>query len=507
MKKWFFTISLVLNIIVIYAAGIEVVHFRANEEDLTALNEKRFDRQNRMCALIKVKSEILSLRFSGEPPVVYQSPNPESDGYYVFVSPQQNNLTLHVEGYPSSKYQTPILQSGRVYEMEVIANFTKIQDRKGSIYVKCTPQAEIFLNDSSYGGTPRIITGLTIGTYSIKLSAEGYKDYTNNNVVVEENVTTDVVATLYGLGGGGSSFASTAKPKTSKNSSESSREKKSKKSNGWFGGISLGMIKPNNYTANYYSGSKEDYNSLYYFFSKDYYQTRYDSISRAIGHAFDTTNIGTPADMAYNLSPNFGLYGGYAFDKKNRILLSFDYHHLKTRDVLMLYFITGTTFGNEVGTQCSIVGKEDRFNINLGYSREFTAGNYTTWYLMAGVNINNVVVQSNDIYVPIQNTNKTAQFNIMRTIYNPDGTTYNQYKGGVGYGIFGVLGFRLLFTENFSIDPEFQFFFAKSGISQYYKSFPEFKHYDKFKGSFQLSIRINLFSSWAKRQKNAYDDE
>lgn len=503
MKKLMVTIGIIFGVIFAYATELEVKRFRANEEDQTALTEKRFDRQQRMCALIKVQTDVSGLRFTSDPTVVYQTVNPDSSGYWVFLSPQQNNLTLRMEGVAPLKYETPILQSGRVYEMEVMAHIAS-EARKGTIYVKCTPQAEIFLNDSSHGFSPKFITGLPVGTYSIRLTAEGFKDYVNQKVVVEENATTDVVATLYGIGRGGSSFTTTSKPtpanKEPKKSQRAAGSSQSKnKNNGWFGGISLGMVKANNYTANYYSGSKEDYNSINYYLSGDYWQTRYDSIYRCIGHAFDTANIGTPSEMSYGISPNFGLYGGFMFDKKNRILLSVDYHRLKARDIVMLYYLPGTSPGNEVGTQCSIVGKEDRFNINLGYSREFTAGQFTTWYLMAGLNINNVVVQSNDLYVPIENTNKSAKFDIMRSVYNPDGTVYDEYKGGVGYGIFGALGFRLLFTESFSLDPELQFFFAKSGISQYYKEFPSVTHYDKFKFSFQLSIRINLFNTCAKK--------
>jgi hypothetical protein len=48
----------------------------------------------------------------------------------------------------------------------------------GSLYVDSFPQgATILLNGKGYGVTPKLIEGLTPGTYELKLAMVGWEDY------------------------------------------------------------------------------------------------------------------------------------------------------------------------------------------------------------------------------------------------------------------------------------------------------------------------------------------
>ena len=500
MKLYLFFIAFFLFVGHSIAAKLEVASFVLNEDDPIALQQKRFDvnDKNRVCALVKLKMPVSNFKVKAEP-VITANIAQDDGSYFLYVSPTTVTFTFEVTGFDKLIYETPtFLQSARVYEMEVVVGDTS--ESKGSIYIRCNPAAEIFLNEVSNGMTPRFLTGLKTGTYNVRLSAEEYKDYLNNNVVVEENKTTDLVITLTSLSGQPASMQPSSK--SGKKSASRIKQGRRPQDNGWFAGVSFGVAFPNNYPANYYNGSPENRNSFNRIFQTypGYTTSAYEDIKQAIwvgGRDFDTTNIGFTKNMAYSAAPNFGIYGGFIFKKMNRIMVSVDYHHLKTNGALIFYYLQGETIGNkdECYDKSSVHGTEDRFHINLMYSREFTVGEYTNWYLFGGLNMSNTVVRDNYVIIPRVGDAQLPKlrYDIKYVYYDKTGAAYNDYiQGGIGYGITAGIGLRLLFTKNFSIDPEIQYFYSKVRL----------EGYEKFKHGLQLNMRINLFTGWGGGKKN-----
>ncbi|MCL2041007.1 MAG: carboxypeptidase-like regulatory domain-containing protein [Bacteroidales bacterium] len=473
------------------AAKLEVSVFRLNEDDPTALHQKRFNDKRQVCALVKLKMSVANLKVKADPAITASIAQPDGS-YFLYVSPTTIDFTFEAPGFERLKYQTPsFLQSARVYEMEVVVGDSS--ESKGSIYIRCNPAAEIFLDDVSQGMSPRFLTGLTTGEYKVRLSAADHKDYVNNKVVVEADKTTDLVITLTSL---------TAKPADMQTSSRLARQstkpvkvkkERDPQDNGWFAGFSFGAVFPNNYPANYYNGSPQNRNSFNRIFETypGYTTSAYNDIKEAIGsYDFDTTNIGFSENMAYNAAANFGLYTGFTFLKMNRIYISFDYHHLKTNGALIFYYIQETP-GNKDNyyDKSSVHGTENRFHINLLYSREFRAGEYTNWYLFGGFNLNNIVVKENYVNIPVLGDSQRPplKYNIKYVYYDKTGAAYTDYvEGGVGFGATAGIGLRLLFSNRFSIDPELQFFYSSAHL----------EGYEEYKPSLQLNLRINLFTGW-----------
>ena len=482
------------------AAKLEVSSFNLNEDDPIALHQKRFDvnNRNRVCALIKLKMPVADFKVKGDPAITANIA--QDDGtYFLYVSPTTVTFTFEATGYEKLTWQTPsFLQSARTYEMEVVVGDSS--ESKGGIYVRCNPAAEIYLNDAPEGTTPRFLTGLTTGTYKLRLSADGYRDYNDSKVVVEADKTTDVVVTLTPLSGQPAGMQPSSKV------TNATRVKKERRphDNGWFGGISLGVAFPSNYPANFYNGSPENENSFYrairaYTNAESGY---YQEIKEAIGqHDFDTTTTESfSKNMAYSAAANFGIYGGFIFKKMNRILVSVDYHHLKTNGALILYYDTETP-GNKPGDyyydKGSVHGTENRFHINVLYSREFRGGEYTNWYLMGGFNMSNTIVKENYVTIPYADNSPLPplRYNIKYAPRDKTGNVYdyNYVQGGIGFGATAGIGLRLLFTNTFSIDPELQFFYSNVHLNGY----------QAFKPAWQLNIRINLFTGWGgKKEKD-----
>ena len=476
------------------AAKFEVAVFNLNEDDPTALHQKRFNDRKQVCALIKLKMPVSNFKVKGNPAITANVAQPDGS-YFLYVSPTTIDFTFEAPGFEKLTYQTPtFLQSARVYEMEVVVDSS---ESKGSIYIRCNPAAEVYLDDTLEGMTPRFLTGLKTGTYKVRLNADGYKSYVNNKVVVDANKTTDIVVSL---------TSSTEKPASvqptsryGKKSSSSVKKERRPYTNGWFAGFSFGAVFPNNYPANFYNGSPENENNFNrllhaYTNSEPGY---YNQIKEAIGQRdFDTTNIGYSRNMAYNTAANFGVYTGFIFNKMNRVFISFDYHHLKTNGALIFYY-NQVTPGNKDNyyDKSSVHGSENRFHINLMYSREFRIGEYTNWYLFGGGNLSNTVVKENYIIIPYDNNSmhEPLRYDIKFAPRDATGNVYdrNYVQGGVGYGVTAGIGLRLLFSNNFTIDPELQYFHSSIHL----------EGYEKFKHGLQLNLRINLFTGWLGKSK------
>jgi hypothetical protein len=73
------------------------------------------------------------------------------------------------------------------------------QPAVGSIDIKSIPTgASISLDDSNEGTTPKTISGVSVGSHTIKITKRGYSDYTEQ-VTVTAGETTDVAAELISL--------------------------------------------------------------------------------------------------------------------------------------------------------------------------------------------------------------------------------------------------------------------------------------------------------------------
>jgi len=480
------------------AAKLEVSSFRLNEDDPIALHQKRFNDRKQVCALVKLRMPVSNFKVKGDPAITANIA--QADGsYFLYVSPTTVTFTFETSGFEKLTYQTPtFLQSARVYEMEVVVGDTS--ESKGSIYIKCNPAAEIFLNDVSQGMTPHFLTGLKTGAYKVRLSAEGYRDYNNSKVVVEADKTTDLVITMTSLSGQPAGMQTPKK--TAKQPAARIKKEQRPHENGWFAGVSFGAVFPNNYPANYYNGNAEDEERYNRKFGRIFAYPGYNDVEKikeAIGGDFykGKDSIGFPNNMAYNTAANFGIYGGFIFKKMNRVFVSVDYHRLKTNGALVFEYnrITPGNKDPQYYTKGSIHGTEDRFHINVLYSREFRAGEYTNWYLFGGFNMSNTILRENYVTIPYADNSPLPplRYDIKYVYYDNAYIAYTDYvEGGIGFGVSAGIGLRLMFTDKFSIDPELQFFYSNVHL----------EGYEKFKPGFQLNMRINLFTGWGRGSRD-----
>ncbi|WFN34416.1 PEGA domain-containing protein [Methanogenium sp. S4BF] len=77
--------------------------------------------------------------------------------------------------------------AGELQHVSVFLEMTPLIPKTGNLSVSSSPgRAELFVNGEAYGLTPRTLTGLTAGTYSVRLDCPGYKTWSGTAVVSAE---------------------------------------------------------------------------------------------------------------------------------------------------------------------------------------------------------------------------------------------------------------------------------------------------------------------------------
>jgi tetratricopeptide (TPR) repeat protein len=111
------------------------------------------------------------------------------------LKPGDYQLKLSKDGYQDwSKKVTVVISKTNTLSVSLIA-IPKPTPVYGQLSVNSTPAAQVFLNDKVKGATPLTLDNLTPGTYTLKLTQEGYQDWQQKiNIVTGE--TTQITAPL-----------------------------------------------------------------------------------------------------------------------------------------------------------------------------------------------------------------------------------------------------------------------------------------------------------------------
>lgn len=94
-----------------------------------------------------------------------------------------NRVTAKMDGYRTTTAPLPEV-AGELQHVSFYLEMTPLTPKTGNLSVSSSPgRAELFINGEEYGVTPRTVTGLTTGTYTILLNCPGYKTWSGTAVV------------------------------------------------------------------------------------------------------------------------------------------------------------------------------------------------------------------------------------------------------------------------------------------------------------------------------------
>lgn len=273
---------------------------------------------------------------------------------------------------------------------------------------------------------------------------------------------------------------------------------------GWRIGINIGMYFANDYTAQYYSGERFNENNIEYVLNNKYW---YEEIvqelnSNRIYNNFDwlppadyTPNfeawkdqydvqdgekawwIYYPVELKYNAAISPGFYFKYNFNNTTGVFAQTNYVELKTSGAFQMTIDT-VTYTSEPGYRTGFIrGKERRSTIDIGISKFYRVGKFSNIFIETGLHMNSTKVLESRIQIGRQEYNLINNYSSGGYVPNSNGTTYEIYQGGIGFGVFLNGGLKLILSEKVSIDPGFSIYYKNLNLEGYSDFTPDIYAY------------------------------
>lgn len=237
---------------------------------------------------------------------------------------------------------------------------------------------------------------------------------------------------------------------------------------GFEAGLNVGVYFGNNNTANFYNG--EDYgdesNSADRIIDNIYYLNSINEVLEQNGYRYPLEEgfyeTEYPQDMHYIPAIYAGLTGRYWLNRRVAISVSMNYSRLNARDQFVIYNTNPDIPPSNKENQYvlgTIVGQEDRVNIDIGLVNSFAIHEKMNFIFEVGFNLNNTTVIMNkiEIYGLVLDIKYKGPND-----YVPGGNTqlYNFKQGGIGYGAYATPGLQINFKEDISMDILAQFYYS-----------------------------------------------
>lgn len=158
-----------------------------------------------------------------------------------------------------------------------------------------------------------------------------------------------------------------------------------------------------------------------------------------------------PLDMRYNPTFLIGLQLKYNFNRYASVVANINAAKLKAVSQFTMQFQGTQMPVNSQGDVrlFSIVGHEQRFNINLGYRQGWMMGDFSNFYIQLGGSMLGTQFQKNEVYVAERN------YNLFVGAYNPNQQLANvQPRTDIGFGAYGSTGVEF-WLGRYSFDVSF----------------------------------------------------
>lgn len=276
---------------------------------------------------------------------------------------------------------------------------------------------------------------------------------------------------------------------------------------GWRFGINIGMYFASNYSAQFYSGEPFNENNIDYVLDNQYWyeEIQQELNSNKVYNAFDylppqafqssweawknqynvqdgdkTWWIYYPIEMKYDATVSPGFYAKYNFNNTTGVFIQTNYVELKTSGAFQLVIDT-VTFTSEPGFRTGFLrGKERRSTIDVGISKFYRTGQYTSIFIETGLHMNSTKVLENRIKIGNREYTIINRYGSGGYVPNSNSYEYDVYQGGIGFGVFLNGGLKFILNEAVSFDP---------GVSIYYKNL-DLEGYKEFKPDIYAYVRI-----------------
>jgi len=240
-------------------------------------------------------------------------------------------------------------------------------------------------------------------------------------------------------------------------------------STGFSFGLNMGAFWANKYQANFYNGSNVNDDSINLVFGNKYYL---NEITAALNDTFH--NVQLPAEMHYQPAMLIGFNIKYNMTHNLGVFLQFNYQALRAKDVFTMDLGPPGVYHQDSSLICPIWGKEDRYNIDLGISKDFSLSKNIAIFAEGGMNINYTKVKEHKIAIGSLEYSLINIYGNQPYIPNTQMQTYTMHLGGWGIGGFVNAGVRLIFNNHVSLDPGASFYWSQIKLKGYTAYRPHF---------------------------------
>jgi hypothetical protein len=263
---------------------------------------------------------------------------------------------------------------------------------------------------------------------------------------------------------------------------------------GWRFGINIGMYFANNFSAQYYSGEPFNENNISYVLNNKYWyeEIQQELNSNRVYNTFDWLPpadyssafaawksqydiqpgdkawwIYYPLEMKYDAAISPGFYAKYNFNNTTGVFLQSNYVELKTSGAFQLVIDT-VTYTSEPGFRTGFIrGKERRSTIDIGISKFYRTGEFTSIFIETGLHMNSTKVLESRIQIGKREYNIVDRYSSGGFVPNSNNYEYDIYQGGIGFGIFLNGGLKFILNEQVSIDPGFSVYYKNLNLEGY----------------------------------------
>ncbi|MBM3435900.1 MAG: PEGA domain-containing protein [Bacteroidetes bacterium] len=179
-----------------FADSLDVTGYKQIPNDISATRFPRNDANDKLCALIRVISDLDQLGFESNLGIV-GSIEKKSGEYWIYVSPGERKLSIWGPNLLRYNFNFPSLpESGKVYQLVVTRKGSSIKDgyTTGFILLKSNPPGAKVWIDGEYRGLTPFQQEMTGGYYSYKLEkAMFYSGEGGFTIKVNETITEEVM--------------------------------------------------------------------------------------------------------------------------------------------------------------------------------------------------------------------------------------------------------------------------------------------------------------------------
>ena len=186
---------------VFYGNEFKVLSFHKSPNDISAIQNKfkRYDDNDELCAIIKVRSDVPNLRFSASNPVVGNVERRQGE-YWVYLSEGTRQLYVFTEGFIKLSYTFPVrIEKGTVYLLEITSRDPLgIDTGKGSLGFTSIPDSAKVTIDGFpdlVKWTPCSFSNYRTGSYKFAFKRDRYQ--TLDTVIhIDRKVRKDIFIRL-----------------------------------------------------------------------------------------------------------------------------------------------------------------------------------------------------------------------------------------------------------------------------------------------------------------------